>query len=37
MLLNENDCGKVKVMSISRQPSPVQIMIRSKTKKCGTL
>jgi len=30
MLLNGNECGKTKVMRISRQPSPIQIMTHQK-------
>jgi len=30
MLWNENECGKSKVMRISEQPSPMQIMVDQK-------
>ena len=30
MLWNGNECGKTKVMRISRQPSPIQIMLDQK-------
>jgi len=30
MLWNGNECGKTKLMRISRQPSPVKIMIDEK-------
>jgi len=36
MLWNGNECGKTKVMRISRQPLPVKLIIDKKTTgECG--
>jgi hypothetical protein len=38
MLWNGNECGKNKIMRISRQPFPVKIMKHQKTtRECGIL